>query len=86
MSTNAPSLEHNGNTPCKHCGSQDQSWATNIVSRGEAQNGRLRLSDVACQFVLGCNRCSETLLVLSADRVAGLMNGSLDGKGKHSTF
>ncbi|ELQ8317471.1 hypothetical protein ACM73L_31480 [Pseudomonas aeruginosa] len=85
MSTNASSIEQNGNTPCKHCGSQDQSWATNIVSRGEAQNGRLRLSDVACQFVLGCNRCSETLMVLSADRVAGLMNGALDEQGKHTT-
>lgn len=68
----------NGNTPCKHCGSQDQSWQTHNVTRSGVQNGRLRLSEVECQFVLGCNHCSETLAVLSADRVAGMMNAALD--------
>ncbi|MGP5893981.1 hypothetical protein [Pseudomonas aeruginosa] len=68
----------NGNTPCKHCGSQDQSWHTHNVVRGPVQDGRLKVGEVECQFVLGCNRCSETLVVLSADRVADMMNAALD--------
>lgn len=68
---------YNGNTTCKHCGSQDYSWHTRNVVLGSAQDGRLKVDEVGCQFVLGCNQCSETIIVLSADRVAGLMNTSL---------
>ncbi len=78
-STVAPA--DNGNTPCKHCGSQDQSWQTRNIVLGPAQDGRLKVSEVECQFVFGCNHCSETLLVLSADRLAALMNGSSSGLG-----
>lgn len=63
---------------CKHCGSTDLAWQTSNVSRCGVQNGRLRLSEVECQFVFGCNHCSETLAVLSADRVAGMMNAAQD--------
>lgn len=60
---------------CKACGSTDLSWQTHNRALGGIQQGRLNTSDVQCQFVLGCNNCSETLKVLSADQVAELMNG-----------
>ncbi|MBH3355301.1 hypothetical protein KVH38_20910 (plasmid) [Stutzerimonas stutzeri] len=33
-------------------------------------------NEVKCLFVLGCDDCSETLAILSADRVAGLLNAA----------
>ncbi|HHN0562620.1 TPA: hypothetical protein ACRN02_006787 [Pseudomonas aeruginosa] len=64
---------------CKHCGSNDLAWQTHSVVSGAAQDGRLKVGEVVCQFVFGCNHCSETLAVLSADRVADVMNASKNG-------
>ena len=64
-------------TTCKECGSSDLAWQTSNMTRSGVQDGRLRLSEVECQFVFGCNNCSETLKVLSAERVAALMNEAL---------
>jgi hypothetical protein len=62
---------------CKKCESTDIGWQTFYTSTGGVPDGRLRLSEVQCQFVLGCNFCSETLLVLSGDRVAEILTNSL---------
>lgn len=67
----------NENAGCKVCGSTDLVWQTHNVIRNDAQQGRLNTHDVACQFVLGCGHCSETLKVLSADRVASLLTGAI---------
>ncbi|KSQ21731.1 hypothetical protein APB26_32640 [Pseudomonas aeruginosa] len=61
-------------TKCKCCGSADLSWQTGNTIRNEIQQGRLNTYDVQCIFSLGCNYCSETLAVISADQVAALMN------------
>jgi len=64
-------------TCCKECGSKDLSWDTHNRIRTDVQQGRLNTSDVTCVFVLGCNECSETLAVVSADTVAASMNANL---------
>lgn len=61
---------------CRECGSDDLAWQTHNKNIGQAQEGRLRTHEVECLFVLGCNYCSETLLVLSADHIAGQLNAS----------
>lgn len=67
-------------TSCKKCGSKGLFWFTSNAIRNEIQQGRLNTNDVQCQFVLGCNNCSETLAVISADQVAGMMNEQLEQK------
>lgn len=65
-------------TQCKACGSKALTWLTqNTVQNGIQQN-RLNTRDVICQFVLGCNYCSETLAIVSADKIADLMNASTE--------
>lgn len=65
-------------TTCKECGSTDLAWQTSNVVRNGVQQGRLRTGDVECLFSLGCNDCSETLALLSADKVAVMMNAAPD--------
>lgn len=64
-------------TKCKECDSTSLSWfAQNTVPNGIQQN-RLNTHDVQCVFVLGCNACSETLKIVSADKIADLLNQSI---------
>jgi hypothetical protein len=63
-------------TECKECGSSHLTWQTSIVNRSDAQQGRLNTRDVECLFFLGCDECSKTLMTISADKVAGLMNAN----------
>jgi hypothetical protein len=60
---------------CKECGSKSLSWFT-TTSTGFTgiQQGRLTTNDVTCQFVLGCDDCSETLRVVNADTFAARLN------------
>ncbi|MBG5299430.1 hypothetical protein I5E19_02685 [Pseudomonas aeruginosa] len=60
-------------TKCKECGSADLYWFSSMRNTGQAQDGRLSMHEVACDFVLGCRHCSETLAVVSADRLAEQM-------------
>lgn len=55
---------------CKECGSDILFWFTSMRNTGQAQDGRLRMHEAACDFVLGCSECSETLAVVSADKIA----------------
>ena len=61
-------------THCRHCGGHALTWATSIVNRSNVQQGRLTTSDVECMFYLGCDTCSETLALFSADRLADVVN------------
>lgn len=61
-------------TTCRHCGGKALTWATSILNRSDVQQGRLNTRDVECVFYLGCDTCSETLALFSADRVADLVN------------
>lgn len=62
---NLPSI-----TECRECGSTSLTWDTHNKNISQAQQGRLTTQDIRCQFVLGCDHCSETLAVVSADQVA----------------
>lgn len=59
---------------CKECGSKSLSWHTHSKTTSGVAEGRLRSNEVQCLFVLGCNECSETIMVVDADRVAGELN------------
>jgi hypothetical protein len=57
------------------CGSESLSWVATSRIKNDVQQGRLRTSDVESLFALGCDDCSETLQVVSADTVADHLNG-----------
>lgn len=57
-------------TECRECGSKSLTWQTHNKNISDAQHGRLRTSDIRCQLTLGCDECSETLVIMSADQVA----------------
>lgn len=57
-------------TKCSACGRTELTWHTGIVNRSGVQQGRLNTHDVDCSFFLGCDFCSETLAVASADDIA----------------
>lgn len=61
---------------CKECGSADLYWFTSMRNTGCALDGRLSMHEVACDFVLGCNYCSETLAVINADKLAEKMTAA----------
>lgn len=63
-----------GANVCRHCKGANLSWFTTNHIKTDVQQGRLNTSDVECQFVLGCNDCSETLLFVNADEVARYLN------------
>lgn len=61
---------------CGSCGGTSLTWQThNVIRVGcPVQQGRLNTNEVECLFVLGCDDCSETLAVCSADDIAKLLN------------
>ena len=61
---------------CRECSSESLTWDTHSKTDSGVPEGRLRSNEVKCLFVLGCDDCSETLAILSADRVAGLLNAA----------
>jgi len=62
---------------CTECGSKLLSWSTNPWKRNGVAEGRLRTSEIGCDFVLGCDECSETLRVVDADEIAAVLNASI---------
>ena len=64
-------------TECKECGSNELSWFTSLQNNGSAGDGRLKLNEVSCIFVLGCESCSETLQIVPADLVARVMTENM---------
>lgn len=64
---------------CKNCGEDDLEkfvWhvAVEIDGNVTAVDGRLRLNDVAAVAYLGCETCSETLRVVSAQIIEDIMD------------
>jgi len=55
---------------CRECESTSLKWQAVNTNRGGVAEGRLRTHEVTCVFVLGCDDCSETLLTVSADKIA----------------
>lgn len=65
---------------CKECGGSELAWFASLRNSGTAQDGRLRLHEVQPIFVLGCEECSETLMVVHGDEIAGILNRSFEAK------
>ena len=61
-------------TECSECGSKSLTWGTHYKTNSGVPEGRLRSSEVQCLFVLGCDECSETLSIVSADKVAAALS------------
>lgn len=65
-------------TKCRECGGTSLTWDTVNRARNGIQQNRLNTRDVECVFFLGCDNCSETLSVVSVDRVAAALNASAE--------
>lgn len=61
---------------CKGCGGGSLTWFAQQTVKNGIQQNRLNTHDVECIFVLGCDTCSETLKIVSADKIAEMMNGN----------
>lgn len=57
-------------TKCRECGGTSLTWHTQQTTRSGVVQGRLRTDEVSCVFFLGCDDCSETLALASADNIA----------------
>lgn len=67
-------------TTCKNCGGDLNSWFTSNRVNSIAVDGRLKSNEISCDFVLGCDECSETLRVVAADEIASQMNAALSAQ------
>lgn len=59
---------------CKVCGSTSLTWDTQSKTNSGVPEGRLRSNEVHTVMFLGCDDCSETLVVIRAEKIAQLMN------------
>jgi hypothetical protein len=59
---------------CRECGDEELKWFAGVQNVGGCVDGRLRLHEVQPIFYLGCECCSETMLVVHADEIAALLN------------
>jgi hypothetical protein len=65
---------------CPECGSHLLSWSANPRSRSGVPEGRLRTHEVGCDFVLGCEECSETVRVVDACEIASLLSDAFTSR------
>jgi hypothetical protein len=70
---------------CKHCGGDAFEWFPHNRVASDVTDGRLRSHDVACNFVLGCMDCSETLMVVAADKIASMLTTHPQPAAKETT-
>lgn len=64
----------NAPTVCRNCEGNLLSWFSSTKNCGTAQDGRIKMNEVQAIFVLGCDECSETMMIVPADEIAELMN------------
>ena len=67
---------------CRECGNEDLTWFSGVENTGGCQDGRLRLHEVRPIFYLGCECCSETMLIVHADEIADILNARLKQSSK----
>ena len=53
---------------CRECGGDNLLWTQCNSNKTSVAEGRLRTHEITCSFVLGCEDCSETIAVISADK------------------
>jgi len=54
---------------CPACDSTLLAWAWVARNGGGAVDGRIKMNEVRCDFVLGCEECSETVRVVPAHEI-----------------
>ena len=59
---------------CPNCDSEKLTWEAGTHHGGGVTDGRLRQNEVSGTFILGCEECSETINMVSADDVANYLN------------
>lgn len=59
---------------CTECDSININWSPSLRNNSVCVDGRLKLNDIQCIFVLGCDDCSETLAIIDSEIVAALLN------------
>ena len=62
---------------CGECESSDLEWSCTQDTNSGVVDGRLRLNEVHTIFYLGCNNCSETVKVVSGDKIAAMMTDAI---------
>ena len=62
---------------CPECGSADLKWASDVHNTGTCVDGRIRMNEVRAIFTLGCEYCSETVLVVPGDVIAAQLTNEL---------
>lgn len=65
---------------CPECGEAKLEFFESHRNTGQAVDGRLHMSEVSTDFVLGCMYCSETIEVFSQDHVSEILTSLLSEK------
>lgn len=58
---------------CRECEGDGFEWRVSMRNTSDVVDGRLRLSDVTCEFVRVCLDCSEAAMVIGASDVAAYL-------------
>lgn len=58
---------------CPECGSRKLTWYADTKNYGSAVDGQICMREVGPIFFLGCDDCSETISVISGDKVAEMV-------------
>lgn len=61
---------------CKQCGSDKLSWFHHNAVIPDIVQGRLKSEDIQCQFILGCDECSETIKVIRPAKIVEMLQAS----------
>lgn len=59
---------------CPECGEFRLYWFTHVQGTGDVQDGRHKLNEIQIKMVLGCDYCSETVGVVSAEEFLQVFN------------
>ncbi len=60
-------------TGCPKCGSRELTWHADTKNYGSSVDGQICMREVGPIFALGCDDCSETISVISGDKVAEMV-------------
>lgn len=62
------------NTKCKECGGSSLSWDSMPRNKSNVVEGRLKTNEVTVDFFLGCDDCSATVRVVTANEMVQMLN------------
>lgn len=59
---------------CKNCGSSDLTWDDGVQNLSGVQDGRMKLNEMQAILILGCEQCSETIVVVPVSVITDFLN------------